>query len=141
MGSAQVQGELWGQRAADWVNLQEPGHRPLFAAMLDAAAVDSTTKVLDIGCGGGPSSKMAAERGAQITAPALIDIARSQVPDGTFHVGDMESLPFDDDNFDTIIAANALQYAANRDAALQEFKRVCDARARVVIGLFGSPDG
>ncbi len=53
----------------------------------------------------------------------------------------MESLPFDDDHFDTIIAANALQYAANRDAALQEFKRVCAAQARVVVGLFGSPDG
>jgi hypothetical protein len=29
VGSAQVQGELWGSAARDWAELQEPMHRPL----------------------------------------------------------------------------------------------------------------
>ena len=34
MGSADVQGPLWGAEADTWSRIQEPQHRPLFTAML-----------------------------------------------------------------------------------------------------------
>lgn len=144
MGSAQQQSELWGQEARNWVKLTEPNHAPLFRAMLDAANVNTGTRLLDIGCGGGTSSKLAVERGAQVSGldatPELIDLARQQAASADFRVGDMENLPYEDHSFDTVMAANSLQYAADRIAALQEFKRVCKSDGTLVIGLFGPPE-
>jgi hypothetical protein len=49
----------------------------------------------------------------------------------------MEALPYEDHSFDILIAANSLQYAANRIAALHEFRRVSETNATLVLGLFG----
>src|SRR5437764_5955317 len=81
MGSAAVQGQLWGRAAHDWAELQEPTALPLWAAMLDAAAVGPGVHVLDAGCGAGGASTLAAHRGAQVNgldaAEALLAIARA----------------------------------------------------------------
>src|SRR5947208_11011986 len=104
MGSATVQGPLWGRAAHDWAELQEPMALPLWEAMLDAAAVGPGTRLLDAGCGAGGASVLAAGWGAQVNgldaAPALVAIARERVPDGDFRVGDLEALPYADDTFD-----------------------------------------
>ena len=34
MGTADVQGELWGARAADWATVQEPTWRPVYERVL-----------------------------------------------------------------------------------------------------------
>ena len=62
MGSARIQGHLWGGAARDWADLQEPQHTPLWRAMLDAARVSTGTLTLDAGCGGGGASELAAAR-------------------------------------------------------------------------------
>jgi SAM-dependent methyltransferase len=144
MGSAKVQGDLWGQAPLDWANLQEPKHIPLFEAMLDAARVGEGTRLLDAGCGGGGASRLAAGRGARVTgldaASGLIEVARERVPSGDFRVGDIEELPFEDDVFDVVLAANSVQYAADHVAALRELGRVCAPEGQIVVGLFGTPD-
>jgi SAM-dependent methyltransferase len=71
----------------------------------------------------------------------LISIANTRVPDGNFLVGDLESLPFPDDNFDVITGFNAFQYAGDSRAALAEAKRVAKPGARIVIMTWGLPDG
>lgn len=143
MGTAEVQGDLWNSAAADWAALQEPGHTPLFRAMLDAAQVGAGTRVLDIGCGGGTASVLADERGAQVSgidaASELIRIAAKRVPAGDFRVGDLETLPHEDDTFDVVFAANALQYAADHVNALREMRRVCKSGGQIIVGLFGEP--
>lgn len=144
MGSARAQGELWGKDSRDWAELQEPLHGPLWEAMLQAAGVGSGTRVLDAGCGGAGACLLAAKRGARITgldaASSLIDIARERLPDGDFRVGDLEELPFEDNSFDAVIAANALQYAQDRVAVLRELKRVCGPSGRVLVALWSTPD-
>jgi SAM-dependent methyltransferase len=141
MGSAKVQGDLWGQAPVDWASVQEPMHTPLFQAMLDAASVGAGTRLLDVGCGGGGASAMAAARGAQVSgldaAEGLIEIVRQKVPSGDFRVGDIEELPFGNDAFDVVLAANSVQYAAERVIALRELGRVCTREGRIVVGLFG----
>jgi SAM-dependent methyltransferase len=52
----------------------------------------------------------------------------------------MENLPFEDDVFDVVFAANSLQYTSDRIAALRELKRVCVPGGRVTVGLFGPPE-
>jgi SAM-dependent methyltransferase len=144
MGSARVQGELWGRAADDWASLQEAQHAPFFEAMLDAAEVGDGVRVLDAGCGGGGASVLAEGRGATVSgldaSAPLIDIARVRVPGGDFRVGDLEALPFADESFDAVIAANSIQYAEDRVAALRELGRVSAPEARIAVGLFGSSD-
>ena len=144
MGSAAAQGDLWGRAPLDWAEGQEPLHMPLFLAMLEAAGVERGSRVGDLGCGGGTSSVAAAERGAVVTgldaSSALIEVARARLPGGTFHVGDLEELPFADDSFDVVLAANSVQYAEDRLAALREMRRVCAPEGRVAVGLWGPPD-
>lgn len=144
MGSARVQGDLWGRAPRDWAELQEIQHAPLWEAMLDATGVGPGTRVLDAGCGGGGASAIGAARGAKVSgldaSGPLIEVARQRVPDGEFRVGDLEGLPFDDGSFDAVIAASSIQYAEDRIAALRELARVCDPDGRVAVGLWGSPD-
>lgn len=144
MGSAEVQGELWGQAPSNWAYLLEPVHIPLWTAMLNATEVEPGTSFLDAGCGGGGASVLAAERGARITgldaAEGLIMVAQDRVPDGDFRVGDLEFLPFADGTFDVVFAANSVQYAANRVAALRELGRVCKSNGRIVVALFSTSD-
>ena len=119
-------------------------HRPLWEAMLDEASVGAGTRMLDVGCGGGGASVLAAERGARVSgidaAEGLIAFARQKFPQGDFRVGDIESVPFDDETFETVFAANSVQYAGDRIAALRELARVCTAEGRIVAGLFGPPE-
>ena len=144
MGSSKIQGELWGKAPQGWVEIQEPMHSPLWESMLNATTVRPGTRFLDAGCGGGGASVLAAERGAQVSgldaAEGLITFARESTPHGDFHVGDIESLPFDDDAFDAVFAANSVQFSEDRIAALRELGRVCAPKGRVVAGLFGPPE-
>jgi SAM-dependent methyltransferase len=144
MGSSKIQGELWGKAPQDWTKVQEPMHTPLFEAMLNVMNVGQGTHLLDAGCGGGGASVLAAERRAQVSgldaAEPLLNIARESVPYGDFRVGDIEELPHEDDSFDAIIAANSLQYAADRVATLRELRRVCASGGRVSVGLWSTPD-
>jgi len=144
MGSARIQGELWGRAPRDWAEIQEPMHHPLWEAMLTAADVRPGTRVLDAGCGGGGACLLAARRGAKISgvdaASTLVEIARDRVPDGDFRVGDLQELPFEDGSFDAVVAASSLQYTEDRTAALRELGRVCDTGGRIVVGLWGAPE-
>jgi SAM-dependent methyltransferase len=139
-----VQGQLWGRAAHDWAELQEPTALPLWEAMLDAAAVGPGTHVLDAGCGAGGASLLAVGRGAYVNgldaAEALLTIARRRVPDGDFHLGDLEMLPYANAAFEAILVADVLPYVANRVAALRELRRVCVPGGRVVLAIWGRPE-
>src|SRR5436853_4939631 len=65
-GSAAVQGELWGARARDWADLQEPVQHEIYPPVLDAAGVGAGTILLDVGCGSGVAASIAAARGARV---------------------------------------------------------------------------
>ncbi len=144
MGTSKLQGELWGKAPQGWAEIQEPMHKPLWEAMLNTTQVGPGTRFLDVGCGGGGASILAAKRGAEVSgldaAEGLISFAQERVANGNFRVGDLESLPFDDNAFDTVFAANSVQYSEDRVAALHEFSRVCTKKGRIVAGLFGEPE-
>ena len=139
MPTATINGELWGARARDWAQRQEPAVVPLWRAMLEAAGVGSGTRLLDVACGAGGAARLARERGATVTgidaSPALTAIAAESI-DGTFLTGEMEELPFPDGSFDVVTATNALQYAADRVRAARELRRVVTPDGRVVVGMW-----
>src|SRR5262249_31219935 len=126
--TGKLNGRLWGARARDWAELQEPMTRPVYNAVVEHINIGAQTNYLDVGCGSGLAAQLAAERGAKVSsidaAENLLAIARSRIPAGQFRVADLEELPFADKTFDVVTGFNSFQYAANPDAALAQAKPV-----------------
>jgi SAM-dependent methyltransferase len=143
-GSATVQGELWGARARDWAEIQEPAQRELYPPVFDAAGVGEGTALLDAGCGSGVAATIAHKRGANVSgidaALSAIEIARERVPDADFRVGELEALPYEDDSFDVVTGFCSFQYAADPVNALREARRVTRPGGTVAILTWGQPE-
>ncbi|HET9658740.1 MAG TPA: class I SAM-dependent methyltransferase [Thermomicrobiales bacterium] len=144
MGSAPLQGQLWGARAENWATYGEQLGLPLFGAVLDAAHVTAGTRLLDAGCGAGLMALLARLRGAQVTcfdaSAPLLAIARERLPDADIREGDLEALPFAEASFDAVAAVNSLFYAADMAAAAGELARVARPGARVVATAWGASE-
>jgi SAM-dependent methyltransferase len=144
MGSAAVQGALWGTAPQDWADVCEPLTKPLHATTMAALAPLSGLALLDVGCGTGLALQLAAAEGARVSgldaAEPMLDVARGRLPDADLRVGDVQELPFDDGTFDAVTAFNAVQYAAGPQAGVAELARVTRPGGRVAIGVWGPPD-
>lgn len=143
MGTASVQGPLWGARAQDWADIQEGQSAVLFEAILERAGVGDGTKLLDVGCGAGTLCAMAAKRGANVSgfdaSENLLAIARERMPGADFRQGDMEDLPYPDNFFDVVTGVNSFQFAASSENALREAGRVTRDGGLVAIAVWGRP--
>ncbi len=122
----------------------EPQMGPLYEAALDEVAIRPGTRLLDVGCGAGRLLELAARRGAEVSgidaSGPYVDIARDRVPEADLAVGDLGSLPFEDDSFDAITGIDAFPFAADPARALREVARVGRTGAPVVIAAWGRPD-
>ena len=143
MGTADMQGQLWGRGARHYADIVEPMFQPAFEMVFTETQVIPNTTLLDVGCGPGLAAALAATRGALVAgldaATASIEIARERTPSGDFRVGDMERLPWADSTFDVVTSFNAFQFAANVLNALREARRVAKPLARVAMLVWG-PD-
>jgi SAM-dependent methyltransferase len=145
VGTAGVNGPLWGSAARDWASIQEGQFRPGYEAALARCGVGAGTDYLDAGCGAGMAAQMAAGRGARVcgfdAAEPLLEIARERVPEGDFRAGDLESVPFGDAAFDVVSGFNAFQFAGDPVRALAEARRVARPGGTVVVMTWGDPEG
>ncbi len=141
MGTAQVQGELWGANPKA-AQAQEAMAKPLWEKML-SKGVGPGMYVLDAGCGTGQLLEMARRKGARVAgydaSRALLEIAKKKNPGGTFDDGDLERMQFDDGEFDMVLSANALQYVGNPLSAVRELARVKKRPGKLVLGMWAEP--
>jgi ubiquinone/menaquinone biosynthesis C-methylase UbiE len=100
-------------------------------------------KILDIGCGTGLASAPLVENGYNVTgvdpSQPMLDVAKEQLPSGTWINGRAESLPFKDGSFDVALSAQAMHHA-DLAQAISEVKRVLHPGGIVAIwwkGLLG----
>ena len=144
MGSADMQGPLWGAAAQDWAEIAEPAQIPFYETAFDAIGVGNGTNLLDVGCGAGLALQLADKRGATVSgidaAEGLLVVARERVPAADVRHGDIEELPFVDDTFDAVTAFNSVQYATDPTAALREIKRVAKRGAGVAVVTWGTAE-
>lgn len=142
MGSTELDGELWGARATDWVEVQQQTIQPAFLAVLEELSPWPGRTLLDIGCGAGEFAGLANNLGAVVSGldacAAFIEIARRRTP-GRFRIGDMTRIPFADDEFAVVTAFNSLHFARNPMAAVAEAVRVTRPGGRIVIATWGPP--
>ena len=140
-GSAARWGPLWGARPDDWAYSEEQ-QVPTYDAALERVDVQPGQRVLDIGCGVGVFLRLVADRGAQPfgldASESLIAAARERLPHADLRVGDMESLPYEDDSFDLVTGFNSFFFANDMVAALREAGRVTRPGAPVVIQVWGA---
>jgi SAM-dependent methyltransferase len=133
------QGELFGPGARDWAEEQERVFRPLWEAVLDAIQLSANAEFLDAGCGTGGATVLAAERGAVAhgidPSVNMLTIARERMPTADFRIGEIESLPFPNAQFDAVVAINSLPFTASAQLGIHELARVCrkDGRLAVVV--------
>lgn len=116
--------------------------RSLHRALVELTVARSLGNLLDIGCGQGSVLKLLASRahravGVDIDSDVRM-LARAELfLAGTANVslrqGDMTSLPFEDNEFDTIILDDVLEGAADPVAAITEAKRLLSADGRLII--------
>jgi SAM-dependent methyltransferase len=115
---------------------------PGYEAALERIDLESGQRVLDIGCGVGVFLGLVAGRGAEPfgidASEALIELARARVPAADLRVGDMESLPYDDDTFDLVTGFTSFFFANDMVAALREAGRVAKPGAPVAIQVWGA---
>jgi SAM-dependent methyltransferase len=138
--SAERWGPRWGSRAADWAETEEQ-QLPTYEEAIRRVAIAAGDHVLEVGCGSGVFLRSAADRGARVTgldaSPALVDLARARVPQADLSVGDLQSLPYENDAFDVVAGFNAFFFADDMVAALREAGRVAKPGAPVVIQVWG----
>jgi len=135
--------ELWSVRAAGWAE-HEAQYRPLYQQALHRLELAPGATVLDVGCGSGVFLRTAADAGARVwgldASAALIELARSRVPEADLRIGDLQFLPYDADVFELITSFNSLAFAADPIAALRDAGRVAQPGGRVLVLVWGRPE-
>jgi ubiquinone/menaquinone biosynthesis C-methylase UbiE len=115
--------------------------------LLDAAALQPGERVLDVACGTGVVTRLAAGivgpdvavAGLDVN-PGMLGVARSVTPARTnieWHEASAESMPLPDESFDIVVCSLGLQFLPDKTAALQEMQRVLVPGGRLAIGTVG----
>lgn len=98
-------------------------------------------RILDLSTGTGWTSRVIARRGASVVgadiASGLLDAARAKASaEGLsidYQLGDAESLPFEDGEFDAVVSTFGVMFASHPEAAARELARVCRKGGRVAL--------
>jgi len=120
---------------------------PLAADLVAAAALRPGERILDVACGTGIVTRLAAARvgGAGAVAgldvnPGMLAVARSRAPGDAaidWYETSAEAMPLADASFDIALCQMGLQFMPNKVQALKEIRRVLAPGGRVVLNLPG----
>jgi len=117
--------------------------RQVVEPLLDAAAVGSQTRLLDVACGTGDLAGRAAGRGAVPTgvdlSEGMLELARDRHPAIEFAQADAERLPFADGAFSAVTAAFVLNHVPSPPRAAAESARVTAPGGRVAVAVWDVP--
>ena len=122
------------------------GTRQEIDFLVDVLELDSSTRVLDVGCGPGRHSHELARRGIPVhgidISHRFIDIARTGAPTGaTFERLDVRSMAFDGE-FDRVISlcqgGFGLLSAGQDEAVLASMRRALREHGRIALSAFNA---
>lgn len=120
---------------------------PVANDLIGVADLKPGEHVLDVACGTGIVTRLAAKRVGAAGAvagldinPAMLAVARSQTPPHIsidWYEASAESMPLPDADFDVVLCQMGLQFIPDKLAALREMRRVLDADGRVFVTMPG----
>ena len=121
--------------------------RPVADDLIAVAGLQPGQRVLDVACGTGVVTRLAAERVGAAGAvagldvnPGMLAVARSQTPPGTsidWHQANADSMPLPDEAFDVVLCQMGLQFVSSKLAALREMRRVLKPGGRALVTVPG----
>lgn len=122
----------------------------IFRRIVAEAGVRAGDRVLDVGCGPGRLTALAAEAAAPDgtavgvdVSPAMVDRARARHggPRCAFHVGHAEALDQPDDSYDVVLSSLLIHHLPPglQAAAVTEIRRVLRPGGRLVVADFHPP--
>ncbi len=151
-----TEGVDWDARAAGFDEepdhgLRDPRVRAAWAARLRAWLPRPAGDVLDLGCGTGSLSLLAAEQGHRITgvdrSPAMVALAREKLAgrDAVFLLGDAASPPVGEERYDAVLVRHVLWTLPEPGRVLRHWRDLLRPGGRLVLveGVWGtvSPAG
>jgi len=118
---------------------------PVATDLIQVAALNSGERVLDVGCGTGVVTRLAAERtGSRVAGldlnPGMLAVARSVTPAEMsidWHEASAETIPLPDEDFDVVLCQMTLQFVPDKPAAVREMHRVLVPGGRLVLNSPG----
>ncbi len=139
-----AEGRHWAGHQARWDSVNAGFNRPL----LDAAAIGEQDRVLDIGCGNGQTTRLAARRaaggsalGIDLSGPMLERARASAAEEGVANVrferGDAQIFPFASGGFDAAISRFGVMFFADPVAAFANIGRALRPGGRLAFVCFG----
>ncbi|WP_324787136.1 class I SAM-dependent methyltransferase [Streptomyces sp. H51] len=144
----------WDARAAAFDEepdhgLRDPGVRRAWAGRLTGWLPRRAGDVLDLGCGTGSLSLLAAEQGHHVTgvdrSPAMVGLARAKAAgqagrDVVFLVGDAALPPVGERRFDVVLVRHVLWALPDPGRALRHWRRLLRPGGRFVLveGVWGT---
>ncbi len=93
-------------------------------------------EVLDVGGGNGVlANSMQKDYSVSVCDLVLQEKVVEKLPDIEFKEGNVEALPYQDSQFDTVISTNTLEHVPDIHAAVRELRRVAKKRIIVVLPI------
>ncbi|MFF3336003.1 class I SAM-dependent methyltransferase [Streptomyces sp. NPDC002888] len=131
--------------------LRDPIVRAAWADRLHAWLPERPCDLLDLGCGTGSLSLLAAERGHRVTgvdlSPAMVDLARAKLAgrDAVFLHGDAAAPPVGEQRFDVVLVRHVVWTLPDPGRVLRHWRELLRPGGRLVLveGVWGtvSPAG
>ncbi|MEW2397650.1 class I SAM-dependent methyltransferase [Streptomyces sp. NPDC046862] len=126
--------------------LRDPEVRRAWADRMAQWLPERPADVLDLGCGTGSLSLLAAERGHRVTgvdlSPAMIDRARAKLAGrpAVFLVGDASAPPVGEERFDVVLVRHVLWTLPDPARVLREWSGLLRPGGRLVLveGVWGT---
>ncbi|MFD8568539.1 class I SAM-dependent methyltransferase [Streptomyces sp. NPDC059639] len=149
-------GDTWDEAAATFDDepdhgLRDPAVRAAWADRLDGWLPGKPGEVLDLGCGTGSLSLLAAERGHRVTgvdsAPRMLELARHKLAgrDAEFRLGDAAAPPVSPGAYDVVLVRHVLWTLPGPEDVLRHWLTLLRPAGRLVLieGVWGelSPVG
>ena len=147
-----VEREVYSATAGSYERYGTRNFEAYAGPLLAAADLKPGHNVLDVACGPGVPSLMAAPLvapGGTLTgvdlAPGMVALASEKarsrgIRNVSFREGDAEDLPFPDESFDIVLCNHGLVHTTDRKKALQEMHRVLNRNGRLALSVWGTPD-